>query len=568
MNRILFLGLLTLIACGKNREPELQMIVHNAFIWDGEEIRKDATAFSIVDGKFLDFGDEEWATNNMYNAAQIIDAQGLFVMPGFIEGHGHFTGYAKGLQNINLLHIKDWSEAVAKVEKKVQSVSSGEWIIGRGWHQEKLTDGGPRVQGYPTNEEISRVSPDHPVLLSHASGHAVMANKKAMELAGITKDSPDPEGGRIVRDEEGNPIGVFEENAEELLWSVYESDQNKLSEEERFNKWSLAMIQAQDSCFKNGITSFQDAGSRKSEIDGFKKLVDEDELRLRLWVMLRHKYPEIKDQMEGLPLINYGEKDVLTVNAIKSEIDGALGSYGAWLLEPYTDRPDLSGEEVTPVADIDKLASIAKENGMQLCVHAIGDKGNRKVLDVMAKHISKSEDHRWRIEHAQHLNEADISRFAELGVIPSMQGIHCTSDAPYVVKRLGMDRAREGAYVWRKLLDEGNIIANGTDVPVEEISPFHNLYASITRNPFGTDVIFFPQQVMNKSEALKSYTLWNAYSSFQEDKLGKIETGKLADFIVLDHNLLLDNPLNLHETKVLKTVVGGNVVYSDKVRDL
>lgn len=486
-------------------------------------------------------------------------------MPGFIEGHGHFSGMGYNLIRLDLLDAQSWDEIVDSVASKVAEAKPGEWIIGRGWHQEKWTTPTLNsVNGYPLHDAISNISPDNPVLLGHASGHASFANAAAMKAANITLETPDPPGGHIVRDKAGNAIGIFEERAMTPVREAYQNYRNTISEKEKHDEWYYAIDQAQDHCLKYGITSFQDAGSSYQEIERYNGMAKSDSLRVRLWVMLRHPYEILQERgLDGFPIVRSGQ-DMFTCRAIKSEVDGALGSFGAWLLKPYNDLPGKSGQNTTSIYDVKGIADLAIGQDMQLCVHAIGDKANRLVLDIFEGVLSQKSDgyeRRWRIEHAQHLHPDDIPRFKEMGVIASMQGIHCTSDAPFVVKRLGEERARTGAYAWRSLLDQGVIIANGTDAPVERLDPFQNFYASVTRKRLDNGMVFFNEQAMTREEAIFSYTLGNAYAGFEEDIKGSLEPGKWADIVVLSNNLMTCDEDKIPLTKVQMTLVGGDIKY-------
>ena len=323
---------------------------------------------------------------------------------------------------------------------------------------------------------------------------------------------------------------------------------------------------AAQEAISKGITSFQDAGSTFATIDVLKKMVDEGALPLRLWVMVREDNDKLAQELPRYKIVNYGDKR-LTVRAIKKVIDGALGPHGAWLLEPYTDMPGSTGLNTTPVEDITETAKIAMQNGFQLCVHAIGDRANRETLNIFEAAFKANPDRkdlRWRVEHAQHLNQADIPRFGQMGVIASMQGIHCTSDAPYVLVRLGEQRAQEGAYVWQSLLKSQAVVINGTDAPVEDVNPIASFYASVSRR-LKDGSIFYGEQRMTREQALKSYTLSAAYAAFEEDIKGSLKAGKLADITVLSKDIMTIPENEILSTEVVYTIVGGKVVY-DKAK--
>ncbi|CAH1001944.1 N-substituted formamide deformylase [Neolewinella maritima] len=397
----------------------------------------------------------------------------------------------------------------------------------------------------------------HPVVLRHASGHALFANQKAMDLAGVSRETPDPRGGRVLRDGAGDPTGVFEERAMDLITDAYQNFVQTMTPEARKEEWLAGIRAVQDECLRNGITSFQDAGTKFREVDWYRELDAADSLRLNLWVMLRHSYDEMAGNMDGLP--HYGKR--FECSAIKTELDGALGSYGAWLLEPYFDNPGFTGQNTTEVATVDSIAQLAITHNMQLCVHAIGDRANRETLDLMAKYVDPTDDKRWRIEHSQHIHPDDIPRFAKLGVIAAMQGIHCTSDALFAETRLGTERARSGAYPWRSLIDAGAVVTNGTDAPVEDVNPIESFYASVTRARADGKAVFFPEQSMTREEALHSYTAAAAYSAFQEDVRGTLVPGLQADFVLLSNDLTNCADDQILSTEVLATYVSGRKEY-------
>jgi predicted amidohydrolase YtcJ len=464
---------------------------------------------------------------------------------------------------LDLMEVTSWDQIVKMVEEEVKSKKPGDWILGRGWHQEKWESvPEPNIEGLPIHDSLSKVSPQNPVLLTHASGHASYANQKAMDLAGINKGTQAPEGGEIVRDKQGNPIGVFRETAQGLLRSAMSKDKSSLSDEERTTELRKVLQLAAQECLANGITSFHDAGTSFSTIEVMKTLIDEGEMPVRLYVMLSEGNSQLEERAADFKIINYGDNR-LTVRSIKRLIDGALGPHGAWLLEPYSDLPTSTGLNTLSIESMKETARIAAENGFQLCTHAIGDRANREVLDIYEAELSRHpelKDHRWRIEHAQHIDPADIPRFAQLNVIAAMQGIHATSDGPWVYIRLGRERARKGAYVWRKLMDSGVLVANGTDAPVERVSPIASYYASVTRK-LKDGSIFFGDQCMNREEALRSYTINNAIAAFEEDIKGTLTPGKLADITILSKDILSIPEDEIPTTDVLYTIVGGKTEY-------
>lgn len=561
---------ISIISCTGENSPSLvfDTIIINADLYtlgETKEVRDNAVG--IIQGKISIIGNTVDLLSKKSQNTKVIDAKGKFVMPGFIEGHGHFSGLGYSLIRLNLIKSKNWEEIVKAVEEEVKEAKPGEWIIGRGWHQEKW-DSIPmqNIHGYPFHYDLSKISPDNPVLLRHASGHSLFANAKAMEVSGISKETPSPDGGEIVRSRNGEAIGVFEERAMSLINESYQDYLKNLSQDELEAEWYEAIAQAQKECLQNGITSFQDAGSRYIELERYEKMALENELDIRLWAMARHSSDELSGKVGTYKKIGVGN-DFYTCRAIKSEVDGALGAFGAWLLKPYADKPDFVGQNTTDIYEVKKIADIALENDMQLCVHAIGDRANKVVLDIYENSIKDGDPDkmRWRIEHAQHLDTLDIPRFKKYGIIASMQGIHCTSDAPFVEKRLGYERAKYGAYPWRSLLDEGVIIANGTDAPVEDVDPIESFYASVTRKRIDNGFEFFPEQSMTREEALYSYTLGNAYAAFEDNIKGSLEKGKYADIVILSNNLVNCSDEDILNTKVLFTIVNGEVKYSSEI---
>ena len=555
--------IICLISCQKHETPDL--IILGDTIYTSNAPTNKFSAIAIKNDRITAIGAQSEILNSKGSETQIIDVGNAFIMPGFIEGHGHFSGLGSSLQNLNFLKDTSWVDIKNKVVEKAKYLEKGEWIFGRGWHQEKWTiQPDDHVSDYPRHDELSSLTPDNPVLLVHASGHALIANQLAMDLSGITIESPNPQGGEIVRDETGKLVGVFEERAATKIKKTYGEYLDGLDQDERYNNWLEGINLAELECLKNGITSFQDAGSGFDEISLYETLAKNGELDIRLWVMLRESSEDMKGKVSDVRKIGYGN-NYYTCRAIKSEIDGALGSYGAWLLEPYNDKGGFYGQNTTSIDEVETIASMAYANDMQLCVHAIGDRANRELLDIIENYQGKEEkDLRWRVEHAQHLNPNDIDRFKNTGAIASMQAVHCTSDAPFVVKRLGEWRARIGAYAWKSLLDRDVVIVNGTDTPVEDVNPIANFYASVSRTRLDNGMRFFVEQRMSREQALKSYTIDAAFGAFEEEIKGSIEVGKLADITILDTNLLLCSDDDIPKTNVLYTIVGGKIKYESR----
>lgn len=554
-------------ACQWSEHDGPSHIFYNGVIYSVDPVQPNVSAMAVENGKILAIGGDEAILAMAGKKTILTDLNGQFAMPGLIEGHGHFEGMGLFIRALQCQDASTWNEIVAKVKEYLPSIPEGQWITGRGWHQEKWTSlPNPVVEGYPSHEALSAVTPNHPVILKHASGHALIANARAMELAEIHPSTPEVPGGRIIRDARGVPTGVFEENAMNLVTGIYEAWLEGRSKQEKADAVKQALQAAEAHCFAHGITTFQDAGSSRSLIEQMRQLYRENDLKIRLWVMIIEPMDRLFDALAGFPWLGI-ENDRLTVRAIKAYADGALGSHGAWLLESYADKHGFTGQNVTTLETLERIARKAIEMDLQLCVHAIGDRANREVLDCFGRVHADFEyktDTRWRLEHAQHIHPDDIPRFHQQGVIASMQPIHCVSDAPFVIKRLGKERTLTGAYVWRSLLDAKAHFAIGTDVPIESLDPFANMYAALTRKRLDNGEPYFPEQTMSRKEVLYAYTLGNAWAAHEEKNKGSLSPGKWADFIILDRDLTKCTDDELRKSKVLKTYIAGMMVYEQK----
>jgi predicted amidohydrolase YtcJ len=536
------------------------LILKNGNVVTVDAAKPKAQAVAVANGRIAAVGSDAEVKKLQGPNTQVIDLGGATVVPGFIEGHGHFMMLGRAKTQLDLTRAKSWDEIVAQVAAAAKVAKKGEWIIGDGWHQEKWVKPlAVHVEGNPVHAELSKVSPDNPVRLMHASGHASFANAKAMELAGITRDTKPPHGGEILHDSRGNPTGLLRETAQTLL----PDPEKGLQPSEKEALWRRYVELAGNEALAKGVTSFHDLGANFETIDFFKKLADEGRLPVRLYPMVRWETNEaLARGLKSHRLVGYGN-GFLTVRAIKRQIDGALGAHGAWLEQPYADLPGSTGLNLETPEDIAGTADLALQHGYQLAVHAIGDRANRETLDLYEKAFKKhpgKKDVRWRIEHAQHVAAADVPRFKKLNVIASMQGNHCTSDGPWVLKRLGHERAKAQSYLWRTFLDLGVPVTNGTDVPVEDIDPLGSFHAAVTRQ-MADGQPFFPEQKMTRDEALKSYTLANAYAAFEEGSKGSIVKGKLADLTVLSKDIMTVPEDELRQARVLYTLVGGKVAY-------
>lgn len=565
VNWVVLAGLLVGLTNSSVTAQLADVVIRGGKVITLDETQPEAEAIAIRGKRILAVGSAQAIAGLIGAGTQIIEIQPeQTVIPGLIEGHGHYLGLGQSLMMLNLAKAKTWEEIVAEVEVAARITPPGQWIVGRGWHQSKWElPPEPAVEGYPTAEALSRVAPNHPVLLTHASGHMSIANDYALRLGEVTPETVPPSGGEILKLADGRPTGVLRERAQELVTRALSRDTARQSAEQRGADLARAIELAGQECLKYGITSFQDAGTSVEAIRELRRYAAAGKLPVRLWVMIRDDLDLIRQQAANLKMVGYGEQ-FLTVAAVKLSIDGALGPHGAWLLAPYADLPGSVGLNTIPLETVKAAAEFCATRGFQLCVHAIGDRANRETLDVfeaaLRAHPSRI-PRRWRVEHAQHLHPADIPRFGQLGVIAAMQGVHCTSDAIFVPQRLGQLRAEQGAYVWRSLLDSGAVVTNGTDAPVEEVNPFPSLYASVTRKlPNG--MVFFPRQAMTRTEALRSYTIDSAYAAFEENEKGSLVAGKLADLAVLDRDLLTCAPEEILGTRVLYTLLGGKVVYT------
>jgi len=559
---MLVAALLVLVAagCGPRVEPA-DLVLTNGHVATVDPAKPTAEAIAVRGDKVEAVGTIAEIKAYIGQKTEVIDLAGRFAMPAFNEAHAHFRGVGQAKLHLDLMKVRNWDEIVAMVGDAAKKAKPGEWIIGRGWHQEKW-DHPPAgaVEGFPTHELLSKAAPNNPVFLTHASGHATIANAKAMALAGITRRTPNPPGGEILKDRAGNPIGVFRERASGLVGKALSEALAKRTPEEVDADATREVEMADREYISKGIVSVTDAGVGFETVDLYKKLADQGKLNVRLYVMLGESSAALAGNLAKYRMIDAANSH-LTVRSIKRLMDGALGSRGAWLLEPYADLPTSTGLNTVAPEEMKETVRLAIENDFQVCTHAIGDRANRETLNVYEEAFKAHPDKRdlrWRVEHAQHLNAADIPRFGALGVIASMQGIHCTSDAPYVLARLGAQRAEEGAYVWQKLMKSGAVIANGTDAPVEEVDPLPGYYALVTRRQKNGQV-FFGDQRMTREEALRAYTLNGAYAAFEDKTRGSLSPGKLADITVLSGDITKVPEEDIQRVEVLYTIVGGKV---------
>ncbi|MGH8242053.1 MAG: amidohydrolase [Steroidobacteraceae bacterium] len=508
---------------------QADLVLRNGRIVTVDPQQPEAQALAVVGDRIVAVGSDAQIAAYVGKRTNVIDLQQRLALPGFIEAHSHLLALGEALTTLDLSSARTWDEVVAMVAKAARDSKPGEWILGRNWHHE-FWNAPPRdaVNGFPRHETVSAVTPDNPVELTHTNGHATLVNAQALRLAGIGRETPDPQGGEIVRDAAGMPTGILRETAQGPVNAAIERyrkqrfGQDLLAETIRYVELGAA------EALSKGVTSFQDAGSSFETIDLFKQLADQGRLPIRLYVMISWDEPNavLAEKLPHYRMVGYGNNR-LTVRAIKRGIDGALGTNGAWLLAPYDDKPESTGLARGSPADIAATAELAIRHGFQLCTHAIGDRANREVLNIYEQAMGahpQSKDLRWRIEHASTVHESDVPRFTRAGIIASIQGVFATSDAAWMEERLGKARAAHEVYGWRRLWDAGVMLANGTDTPFEAISPIMNFYATATRRTADGSV-FMPEQRLTREQALRTYTYNNAYAAFEEDQKGTLTPG-------------------------------------------
>jgi hypothetical protein len=531
--------------------PAADLVVTARHIYTVDPDRPMVEAVAVRGGLVAFAGSEREAMALSGPRTRVLRLGDATVIPGIVDAHAHLLGLGVALRSVDLTGTRSYDEVVERVAARARATRPGEWIRGRGWDQNAWP-----VRSFPTEAALSRAVPDHPVVLTRVDGHAVLVNARALEIAGITAATPDPPGGRIIRNPDGSPSGVLVDVARSLVDRVVPPPSR---EETR-----AAVLAAVAELNRWGVVGIHDAGVEAPVIDLYEELARAGQLQLRDYVMVSGE-----SGATVLQFLRRGPQNALYdghlwIRAIKLYADGALGSRGAALLEDYSDEPGNRGLIITPGDSIERVAAAALRSGFQVCVHAIGDRGNRMVLDAYQAALDSvpTADHRFRIEHAQILSRQDIPRFAALGVIPSMQTSHQTSDMSWAPSRLGWGRLL-GAYAWRSLLATGVVIPNGTDAPVEAVNPMIRFHSAVTRQdadgwPAGG---WFPAERMSREEALESMTIWPAYAAFMEHVAGSLTPGKYADFTVLDQDIMTAAPERILETQVVMTILGGVPVY-------
>jgi predicted amidohydrolase YtcJ len=533
------------------QSPPPDLLLLNGHVLTMNPKQPSADAIAIQAGRIVWVGSSADAKKFSENALRTIDLHNATVLPGIIDAHTHLLALGQSLLKLNLKEVTTEQEAVARVQQKVAITPRNEWIQGWGW------DEGQWASHYPNNMELSAASPQNPVYLAGLHGFAAWANKRALEIAGITKDTKDPQNGKILRDEKtGEPTGILLNRAVELV--------AKHIPPMTVAQAKKALELGAEECVKNGLTSIHEAQVTPLMVDAYRELIREGRMPLRLYAMLDGADTLLVEEwLKRGPEIDAQHQ--LTVRAFKLFADGALGSRGAALLEPYSDAPKTKGVVTTPESAVYELTRRSLQHGFQVCTHAIGDAANRSVLDAYERALreaGEAHDARLRIEHAQVLSPEDIPRFARLGIIASMQPVHCTSDMPWAEKRIGPERIK-GAYAWRSVISTGAHVPFSSDFPGETLNPFYGIYAAITRqDPNGSPPGgWLPEQRVTLDEALRGYTVEAAYAEFAEKDKGSIEKGKLADLTVIDKDISRLPPKEILSIMVLKTFVGGRVVY-------
>lgn len=542
MKKLFFVAIVNfwLVAC--SHKTSVDLIVEHATIYTLDSAFSTTEAMAVTNGKITATGTAAAIEKN-YTAAKTIDAAGKFIYPGFIDAHAHFVGYGMGLRTVNLVGTVSWDDILHQLNEAAKKMDSTGWIIGRGWDQNKWP-----VKEFPTKEKLDSLFPNRPVYLIRIDGHAAIANQKAFDIAGLTAGYT--LAGGQVETKNGRLTGILIDNAKGIIGSHIPP----LS----IAQIKDALLQAQQNCFAVGLTTVDDCGLDYDAILLIDSLQKTGDVKMRVYAML-------SDNKKNFDFITSKGKiktDMLDVRAFKVYADGALGSRGACLLQPYSDKPGWQGFLLSPATHFDSVAAIIYRLGFQMCTHAIGDSGNRVVLQTYARYLKGKNDLRWRIEHAQVINQKDFNLFGENNIIPSVQPTHATSDMYWATARLGPERIK-GAYAYHDLLQQNGWLPLGTDFPVEDISPFKTFYAAVTRKdakgfPAGG---FQPENALSRQDALRGMTIWAAKANFEESEKGSLENGKFADFILLNQDLMTITPEKILQTQVIGTFINGQKVF-------
>lgn len=538
---VLLTSLFLLLSCKQPASSNL--LVYNAKIYTVDDSFSVVEAMVINEGKIIATGNKE-SLEKEFQGAQKFDAQGKFIYPGFIDAHAHFVGFATGLLTVDLTGTQSWQEILDKLKAFAKENPEG-WLVGRGWDQNDWEN-----KNFPTNSELNRLFPNRPVLLTRIDGHAAIANQQALSLSKIDYKKS-MTGGEVVM-KNGEPTGLLIDNAVDLISQIIPSPSEEV--------FKSAMLKAQKNCLAVGLTTIDDCGLDASTIQKIKLLQDEGALQLRIYAMLSDHPDNYRYAEKNGILIS----DRLTVRSFKVYGDGALGSRGACLLQPYHDQPGHLGFLLSNPAHFDSVANWCLRNGWQMNTHAIGDSGNRVMLNIYGKYLSTkpTEDLRWRIEHAQVVSSADLSLFGKYQIVPSVQPTHATSDMYWAQDRLGKERVAT-AYTYKQLLEQNGWIPLGTDFPVEDISPFKTFCAAVFRQDAKgwPDKGFQSENALSREEAIRGMTIWAARSNFEETKKGSLEKGKWADFVIVDTDLMSASREECYKAKTLYTFINGKQLY-------
>ncbi len=542
--RLTFLLFVIFILASCNSKQKIDLLVFNATVYTVDSNFSKAEAVAVDKGKIIEVG-KTTDLQKKYEAKENVDANRKFMYPGLIDAHAHFLQYGFSLNTANLVGTNSWEEVIGKIKTFTAENKEG-WVQGNGWDQNDWAE-----KNFPSNEKLNELFPDRPVVLTRIDGHAVIANDKALSLAGI-KAGDTLEGGE-VEVANGKLTGILIDNATDLVYSKIPSP--------TLAQLKDALLDAQKNCFAAGLTTIDDCGLNYKIALLIDSLQKSKELKMRLFVMLSDN----KENYDFLFSNGKIKTDRLNVRSFKVYADGALGSRGACLLQPYSDKPGWHGFLLSSKEHFDSVANIIYEHGFQMCTHAIGDSGNRVILNTYAKYLKGKNDLRWRIEHSQVINENDFHLFGDNNIIPSVQPTHATSDMYWAGDRLGKERVKN-AYANNKLMKQNGWIPLGTDFPVEDISPVKTFYAAVIREdakgwPAGG---FQIENALSREEAIRGMTIWAAKSNFEEHEKGSIEKGKFADFILIDKDLMNVNEKEILSTKVLMTFVNGEKVYGNK----
>lgn len=542
-----YLLVITIIAslASCSQKEKIDLFIYNAVIYTVDSAFSKADALAVNNGRIIGVGNGK-AFEDLFDPKEKKDAGGAYIYPGFIDAHAHFFGYGLGLQTDNLVGTTSWEDILSHLNDFAKGLSENKWLIGRGWDQNDWA-----IKEFPGNEKLNELYPDRPVILTRIDGHAAIANQKALDLAGVK--AGDKLTGGEVEVKNGKLTGILIDNAVDLVSSkIPAPDLAQVKE---------ALLAAQRNCFAVGLTTIDDCGLDYSAVRLLDSLQKAGDLKMRIYAMLSDNKPNYDSLFKNGKI----KTERLNVRAFKVYADGALGSRGACLLQPYSDKTAWSGFLLSSAEHFDSVARIIAQKGFQMCTHAIGDSGNRLMLHTYAKYLNGRNDLRWRIEHAQVINEKDFNLFGEYNIVPSVQPTHATSDMYWAGDRLGPERVK-GAYAYKQLLQQNGWIPLGTDFPVEDISPFKTFYAAVARKDAKgwPEKGFQPENALSRKEALRGMTIWAAKSNFEELEKGSLEKGKLADFIILDKDLMKADEKTLLNIQVLETFVGGERVFARK----